>query len=105
MSGSGGVTSAPTIPESKRNNKIMLAPTAERKASDARVTTAVVSAEDDEEEDFDDADDSYDNDVDDEPDVDEDQDSDFDDDPDEYDAAEAQPVGDGGPAPYSTRSA
>jgi S-DNA-T family DNA segregation ATPase FtsK/SpoIIIE len=114
MSGSGGVTAtgpAAGSPDSKRNNKIMLAPTAERKSPDARVTTAVVSAEDDEEEDFDeaDADDSYDDDAeddaDDERDVDEEPDEVIDDDPDEYDEADAETVGEGGGGGYSTRSA
>jgi S-DNA-T family DNA segregation ATPase FtsK/SpoIIIE len=105
MSGSGGVISEPAAAEPKRNNKIMLAPTAERNLTDARVTTAVVSAEDDDEEDFDEADDSYEDEADDEPDVDEEPGDVIDDDPDEFDEADAEPVGEGGPAPYSTRSA
>ncbi len=107
MSGSGGVTAIAAPPaEAKRTNKIMLAPTAERHQSDARVTTAVVSAEDDEEEeDLDDAHDSFDDDADDEPEAHDEHDEGIDNDPDEYDEVEAAPMGEGGTAPYSSRSA
>ena len=108
MSGSGGVTALAAPPaETKRNNKIMLAPTAERHQPDARVTTAVVAEEEEEEEDFDDTDDSYayDSDADDELDAEEEQDDVTDDDPDEFDESDAAPVVESGPTPYSTRSA
>jgi S-DNA-T family DNA segregation ATPase FtsK/SpoIIIE len=105
MSGSGGVMSAPAAPEPKRNNKIMLAPTAERQLTDARVTTGVVSAEDDEEVGFDDGNDSYDDEADDEADVEEESDEVMDDDPDEYEETEHAPMGENGASPYSTRSA
>lgn len=105
MSGSGGVTAIAAPAEPRRTNKIMLAPAEERRPTEARVTTAVVSPEDDEEEDLDDADDSYDDEAEDEPDADEEQDEVIDDDPDEYDESDAAPVGESGPTPYSTRSA
>ena len=110
MSGSGGVTAvaAPTAAEPRRTNKIMLAPTAERRPTEARVTTAVVAPEDDEEEDLDDedVDESYDDDddVEDDSDVDDEQEEVIDDDPDEYDEDEAAPVGESSSPPY-TRSA
>jgi S-DNA-T family DNA segregation ATPase FtsK/SpoIIIE len=106
MSGSGGVTAVAAPPSGiKRTNKIMLAPSEERRISDARVTTAVVSSEDDDEEGFDDEDESYDDEADDNPDVEEEQDEVLDDEPDEYDEDGAAPVGENGGTPYSTRSA
>ncbi len=96
MSGSGGVAAAA---EPKRSNKIMLAQPDGRRPSEARVTTAVVSAEVDEEDDLDDVDDSHEDEADDEPDTQEDRDEELDD-PDEYDEAR-----DGPSTSYSTRSA
>jgi DNA segregation ATPase FtsK/SpoIIIE, S-DNA-T family len=106
MSGSGGVTAVATPPETKRNNKIMLTPSKDRSASQARVTTAVVSPEVDDEEDFDDEDQPYDDDAepDAEPDIEEERDDELDE-PDEYDRDEQVPVGESGAAPYSSRSA
>ena len=104
MSGSGGVV--PAIPADRGGPTRSCSPARRAPASEARVTTAVVSAEEGD-KDLADDDDAYDDEADDkagdEPDDEDEQDEELDD-PDEYDEAEHVPAGDGGPAPYSSRS-